>query len=174
MPTCSWGSCNSDSQYGAKSKSPRREMEGVKFFPFPKPKSRLERCKAWIKACGRKNFTVVHVTRNSYVCSKHFRDGKPTQTYPDPYPANVVGSTTQTLCAKRPPPKDRSLTGPSDTLKRRKILEASDANDAEQDELALITSLQTQVRLHNVYSYCRILKTNGLLTEFSILTLTRK
>ena len=49
VPTkrCSWG-CNSDSRY-----SDREHMQGVKFFPFPKPWIDVESCRKWLRACGR-------------------------------------------------------------------------------------------------------------------------
>ena len=56
MPQCAWGLCNSDSRCNEKSKNPKPSMVGVSFIPFPKPKTNLERCKAWTKACGRKIF----------------------------------------------------------------------------------------------------------------------
>ena len=93
MPTCSWGLCNSNSKYGPNGKEPRADMENVKFFPFPKPKTKLLQCKAWIAACGRKDFTVENITKNSYVCSKHFRDGMPTETHPNPYNATTAAIT---------------------------------------------------------------------------------
>ena len=58
---CAWGTCKSDIHYNE-----REYMEGVTFFPIPKPKTRLEECKIWVKACRRKNFTVDNVTKYSY------------------------------------------------------------------------------------------------------------
>ena len=121
MPTCAWGLCNSDSRYGLKSKKPRPDMEGVKFFPFPKPKTQMDRCKAWIKACGRKGFVPASITRNTYVCSKHFHDGKPTPAFPDPNPASTCNVESQVRPkAKRKAPTARSIDLPT---KKRKIPE---------------------------------------------------
>ena len=78
--------------------NPKPSMVGVSFIPFPKPKTNLERCKAWIKACGRKNFTIDNITRKTYVCSKHFHNGQPSELYPDPYPAQ----SSQMLQEMRP------------------------------------------------------------------------
>ena len=64
---CAWGMCKSDTRYNE-----REYMKGVTFFPIPKPKTRCEECKIWVKACGRKYFTVDNVTKHSYICSKHF------------------------------------------------------------------------------------------------------
>ena len=73
MPPCAWGLCNSDSRYNEKSKNPKPSMVDVSFISFPKPKTNLKRCKAWIKACGRKIFKIDKITRNTYVCLKHFQ-----------------------------------------------------------------------------------------------------
>ena len=65
-------------------------MKGVFFIPFPKPFSRLEICKRWIKACGRPSvdLNIKTINRSTYVCSKHFVGGKgPTPENPDPLPA---------------------------------------------------------------------------------------
>ena len=82
-------------------------MIGVSFFPFPKPKSKFERCKAWIKACGRKFFFITDITRNTYVCSKHFHNGHPSDLYSDPYPAQPFQASKQ-MQSKRRPPTSRS------------------------------------------------------------------
>ena len=61
---CVWGTCKTDS---------RRPETGVSFIPFPKPWINLKTAKRWSFLCGRgKDFTVKHITRNTYICSKHF------------------------------------------------------------------------------------------------------
>ena len=49
-------------------------MGGVEFIPFPKPKRNLEKCKRWIKACGRPhdqlNVNVIDGNYHMYVCMK--------------------------------------------------------------------------------------------------------
>ena len=64
---CQWGLCNTDSRY------PER-IEGVRFIPFPKPKKNLEKCKRWIKACGRPheqlNVEMIDGNYHMFVCSK--------------------------------------------------------------------------------------------------------
>ena len=60
MSQCTWKLCNSDSKYNKKSKKARPSMVDVSIIRFPKPKTNLERCTAWIKACGRKIFTEIH------------------------------------------------------------------------------------------------------------------
>ncbi|KAK7491555.1 hypothetical protein BaRGS_00017194 [Batillaria attramentaria] len=74
---CCYGQCNSDERY------PHR-CEDVSFIPFPKPKTRLEDCKAWIKMCGRPHdqLNPSLITKNYFVCSK----GKPTTEFPYPVP----------------------------------------------------------------------------------------
>ncbi|XP_035667952.1 uncharacterized protein LOC118410371 [Branchiostoma floridae] len=80
---CCFGTCNSDSRY------PER-VSGVSFYPFPKPKTRMDACMRWIKACGRPHsqLNVTKITKDTYVCSKHFKDGRPTTRFPDPQPAD--------------------------------------------------------------------------------------
>ena len=62
---CCYGQCRSDERYPDK-------YAGVTIFPFPKPKRRLEDCKAWIKACGRPHdqLNPSVITKNYNVCSK--------------------------------------------------------------------------------------------------------
>ena len=62
---CSWGKCNSDSR------CPDR-YPGVKFIPFVKPKTQLEKCLRWIKACGRPHSQLnVEKTHDwTYICSR--------------------------------------------------------------------------------------------------------
>ena len=64
---CAWGTCNSDSRY-----DDRPHMKDVMFYPFPKPKTRLDDCKEWINRCGRphEQLNVEKINRNTYVCSK--------------------------------------------------------------------------------------------------------
>jgi hypothetical protein len=63
---CAWGTCTSDS---------RKDEEGVTFLPFPKPKNNFKQAKRWTFLCGRgKDFTVLNITQNTYICSKHFKN----------------------------------------------------------------------------------------------------
>ena len=69
MPTkhCTWGWCTSDSRQKNK-----LEMQRIKFYPFPKPKSDMSRCLKWIKFCGRPHdqLSVSKIKRHHVVCSK--------------------------------------------------------------------------------------------------------
>lgn len=102
---CAWGTCNSDDRYKEK-----EHMKDVIFFPIPKPKTRLEETKQWVKACGRKHFAVENVDKHSYVCSKHFVDGMPTSRFPYPVSALDVGNATAK--PSRKPPTRRQLHYP--------------------------------------------------------------
>ena len=102
---CCYGTCTSDSRYNH-----REYMKGVRFIRFPKPynqgkmrkhdpvreKEQNERCKRWIHACGRPTsgpnaFTIKNITRETYICTKHFVGGNgPTEEHPDPAIANKV------------------------------------------------------------------------------------
>ena len=83
-------------------------MKGVYFIPFPKPpKDRIkkkdpkkaaemsEKCRKWIHACGRPkdDFNESRITRNTYICSKHFvGENGPTDENPNPIPATKVSA----------------------------------------------------------------------------------
>ena len=84
-------------------------MNGVEFFPVPKPKTRLEDTKVWVKACGRKFFNMDNVNKHSYVCSKHFIDGRPTELHPYPLSAN-----THRVILKARKPVTRKLFTPKE------------------------------------------------------------
>ncbi|KAF3844531.1 hypothetical protein F7725_007694 [Dissostichus mawsoni] len=63
---CAYGLCKSDSRY------PISLEGGVIFYPFPKPKTREERCRQWIKKCGRPHaqLNMANINKHKYVCSK--------------------------------------------------------------------------------------------------------
>ena len=100
IKTCSWGTCDSNSEYDENGSDPRPSMFGVKFYGFPKPFLRSPKCKAWVKACGRKDFSVKQVTINSFICSKHFRGGKPSKLHPMPEPATAETTASGDLSEK--------------------------------------------------------------------------
>lgn len=106
---CCWGTCNTDSRY------PERLANGVYFVPFPKPATKLDQCREWIRLCGRPkdqlNEQVLRdpsKSKHFYVCSKHFKDGKPSAKYPNPEPALAYDRHTPA----RPPPKPRHCEEP--------------------------------------------------------------
>lgn len=74
-------------------------MEGFSWFPFPKPITQLEKCQRWVKLCSRKHFTVAKENKYTYICSKHFLSGRPTEEHPDPIPA--TGTLLRTQRQKR-------------------------------------------------------------------------
>lgn len=83
---CAWGDCRSDNRYSFK-----ENMQGVDFVKFPSKHTDVDRCKKWVKACGRANFTLDKVTRDTYICTKHFYSGNGTFKYPDPVPYGITG-----------------------------------------------------------------------------------
>ena len=109
---CCWGRCNTDSRYPDRMPKPLKELEksGKKvFIPFVKPSQDIERCRRWIHACSRQNFTVNNITRNTYICALHWPGEKgPTEEFPDPLKATLI--TEQIAKAhrvKRKAPKQR-------------------------------------------------------------------
>ena len=64
---CCYGLCKSDS---------RRKEAGVRFLPFPKPNRYPDIARRWVQLCGRANFSVNKINRNTYICSKHFPVGE--------------------------------------------------------------------------------------------------
>ncbi|KAK7101626.1 uncharacterized protein [Littorina saxatilis] len=118
--TCAYGLCKSDSRhYG------RPKMEGVAFIYFPQPRKDKEKCKRWVRACGRPAegagcFTEDSVTKDTYICSKHFVAGNgPTPIHPDPVPA--LASEVEKIAfekkKKRPCPKERQYARASGSKK---------------------------------------------------------
>ncbi|XP_033759055.1 uncharacterized protein LOC117341310 [Pecten maximus] len=95
---CAWGTCSADERY------PQR-LNGARLVLFPKPKTNLDKCLRWIKACGRPHdqLNVDRINKHKAVCSTHFEGGKgPSTLFPDPLPAD--GSRTTPA---RPLPKRR-------------------------------------------------------------------
>ncbi|KAL4217099.1 hypothetical protein ACF0H5_023554 [Mactra antiquata] len=122
---CAYGVCNTDSRYSD------RITNGIYFVPFPKPKTNIEKCKRWLRLCGRPqdqlNLTILadhSKAKHIYVCSKHFIDGKPTLENPDPEPA----SRYDTVTPVRPPPKPRPISEPPRKKVRIVLAESFDEN----------------------------------------------
>ena len=101
---CVYPGCGSDNR--------KLSCIGVRFLPFPKPKTQLETCQRWIKMLAKpqKEFNIHKINQYTYICSKHFVGGDgPTQEYPDPIPAQSHGSIGAKPRKARKPPRDRSL-----------------------------------------------------------------
>ncbi|KAM3611186.1 uncharacterized protein V6R79_014647 [Siganus canaliculatus] len=105
---CSWGKCKSDTRY------PDRLKGGIRFIPFPKPKSNPEKCLLWIKLCGRPHTQLnpSKIDKNSFVCSKHFVNGTPSVEYPHPVPALPDGGE-EVRCSPSIKREWGDLQGPS-------------------------------------------------------------
>ena len=111
---CKWGTCNSNSQHAAK-----EHMQGVNFFVIPRPcadyrilkrDSTLQlvhdaskckqccKCQAWINACRVEGFSKLDDYKTTYyVCSKHFVDGEPTPSNPNPLIAGSFAPVSKFL-----------------------------------------------------------------------------
>ena len=55
-------------------------------FPFPLEKKKPDRRRKWIKVVNRKSTTGQNwaPTYQDRICSRHFKDGEPSETWPDP------------------------------------------------------------------------------------------
>ncbi|XP_014853227.1 PREDICTED: zinc finger protein 184-like isoform X1 [Poecilia mexicana] len=136
---CQWGTCNSDTRY------PERLEGGIHFIPFPKPKRSLEKCKRWIKACGRPhnrlNETMINGNYHMFVCTKHFPEGKPTDRFPDPVSFDPKASKTSKPVRR---PRDRRHGSPAskqeDTLSHLGETLQSEKNPGRRSDAAVKTS----------------------------------
>uniref|UniRef100_A0A8W8NSS0 THAP-type domain-containing protein n=1 Tax=Magallana gigas TaxID=29159 RepID=A0A8W8NSS0_MAGGI len=111
---CAWGTCNVDERY------PERLQNGVKLILFPKPKTNLQKCLRWIKACGRphEQLNIQRINKHKAVCSKHFVGGNgPTVEFPDPLqadgsavrPTRPLRKRTSTFTESNPVSKKKKL-----------------------------------------------------------------
>ncbi|XP_047460923.1 uncharacterized protein LOC125019909 [Mugil cephalus] len=100
---CAHGLCKSDTRY------PNSLAGEVVFFPFPKPKTQYERCLKWIEQCGRPHsqLNVQKINKHTYICSKHFVNGKPTPEHPNP--ARAVLAPNQPGGCRKTSKQRRSL-----------------------------------------------------------------
>ncbi|KAK3085080.1 hypothetical protein FSP39_003199 [Pinctada imbricata] len=137
---CCWGTCRSDSRY-----ADREYMSGTTWIPFPKPFSQPDKCRRWVDLCGRKGFSVAKVNKGTYICSKHFIEGKPTSDHPDPLPA--VGTSYDIQRAKKR--KRRVLirssankaTGADNKKKKRESIELAEHTESVE-EAVLIENME--------------------------------
>lgn len=74
---CCYGTCDTDSRY--KERLQCSNNSSVEFHPFPKPATKLEKCRRWIKLCGRPHHQLNEdilrqhsKAKHFYVCSKVF------------------------------------------------------------------------------------------------------
>lgn len=152
---CCYGICNSDTRY------PERLKDGVSFVPFPKPVSNLEKCKRWIRLCGRPhNQLNVNImghhskAKHFYVCTKHFIDGCPTAENPDPVPAIASDRVTPA----RRPPKPRPMSEPPRKMARTALTETFSNNTPK--EVVCSTSSEPQLQKPNNQTSSTVVKEN--------------
>ncbi|XP_077865468.1 uncharacterized protein LOC144352035, partial [Saccoglossus kowalevskii] len=130
---CCHGNCKSDSRY-----SDRDYMKNVIFLRFPKPHRNLDKCKTWVHACGRQDFSVESIKKDTYICSKHFvSENGPSDEHPDPIPATYNGEQIQRFSRKRKPPKPRD--GVPKSAKQQRM----DVSSAASGLLLLATDTMT-------------------------------
>ncbi|XP_052252984.1 uncharacterized protein LOC127859521 [Dreissena polymorpha] len=148
---CCYGTCNSDTRY------PERLIDGTTFIPFPKPGTSLEKCKRWIRLCGRPheqlNLEILSdrpKAKHVYVCSKHFD-----KENPDPRPA----TSYEMLTPVRPPPKIRPLSEPPRKKARTVLTQSFSSNEM------IHVSPQTPIVTETVRSEIQEPPTNEKSTE---------
>ena len=125
MKHCSWGRCNMDSRYPdrmPKSLKELQEMDQKVFIPFIKPWHNPERCKKWVNACSRKNFTTKSITKNSYICALHWPKQKgPIEEFPDPLKATLTTEEMEKTSYKRKALKRQEFESTSNGRKAKTL-----------------------------------------------------
>ena len=145
---CCWGECKSDARYPEKLPKHLHEMmaAGEKvFLPFPKPSQGLEKCKRWILACSRENFTVQNINRNTYVCVLHWPGGRgPTEEFPDPLKANFPEREIEKFSSmKRRRPRLKTAQDQEPQQKRLKLFDDSESFDSfSRQELDICSEMK--------------------------------
>lgn len=142
---CCWGNCTYDSRY------PDKFLPGTYFIPFPKvgkikdsmtqweknrQSGRTERAKQWIRACGRKDFGIENITKDTYICSNHFVGGSgPTEADPHPLLATLTEEEiNKKLSRKRKQPKSREPLNPTKRKKKKTVATNIQPNNISTDE----------------------------------------
>lgn len=113
-------------------------MNGVFFLPFPKPKTQFEKCQRWVRLCGRKYFGVENITKDTYICCKHFVGEKgPTTSHPDPLPAAATEFERKRLSSKRKrkAPSERKNETPVTKSRKRLIYEEPEEDLTQEADL---------------------------------------
>ena len=121
---CYWGQCKSDSRYPEKPPDSLKEMMNLgqkAFIPFPKPSQGIDKCKRWIHACSRENFSLQNINKHTYICAYHWPGEKgPTIEHPDPLKANLSSrevAKSKRLKRKAPLPRPIKENGSAKRLK---------------------------------------------------------
>ena len=139
---CCWGKCRSDSRYLEKS------PPGTYFVRFPKPgkikdtmtewekgqqNRKTDKCRKWVDACGRKDFTVDNVKKDTYMCSIHFIGNHgPTEQYPNPILATWTGNDLNRKLKRRKPLVEREIS--SGPAKKKQLIEPNLLSDDFEDK----------------------------------------
>ncbi|CAL8274657.1 unnamed protein product [Merluccius merluccius] len=128
---CAYGLCNTDSRY------PKTLEGGVEFLLFPKPKTNLDKCREWIKQCGRPHsqLNVSKITKNTYICSKHFVNGRPTPEFPNPIAAHPVSGREHQGGCRRPPQKRCDQPETNTSISTEEHTSQQSDNDTEARDL---------------------------------------
>ncbi|XP_041929348.1 uncharacterized protein si:ch73-311h14.2 isoform X3 [Alosa sapidissima] len=74
----------------------QKGWRGVSVFsPSQNPKSNPDKCRLWIKLCGRPHSQLnpSKINKHTFVCSKHFVNGESSPETPNPVPAISGGGS---------------------------------------------------------------------------------
>lgn len=165
---CAWGTCNVDERY------PERLQNGVKLILFPKPKTNLQKCLRWIKACGRphEQLNIQRINKHKAVCSKHFVGGNgPTVEFPDPLqadgsavrPTRPLRKRTSTFTESNPVSKKKKLLCTTD------IEHGEDVNSTTETETSNNTSSGNNISIQTEEPWISPFEMFAMATELHVL-----
>ncbi|XP_069111673.1 uncharacterized protein [Argopecten irradians] len=135
---CSWGTCKTDSRF------PERLKGGVTFIPFPKPARSLDKCREWIRLCGRPQTQLNEEilrdrgkSKHIFVCSKHFVEGLPSKRFPNPRSALLYDTS---LSSQGPTPGVDKVNNAGSRQKLLDIVESTKNDDSENIHMYMTPS----------------------------------
>ncbi|KAK4882667.1 hypothetical protein RN001_005986 [Aquatica leii] len=98
MPKCGYKDCKNSS----KSKMCKKNL---RYFPFPKSKTNLAKCLLWLEMRGNQKLNVENISKNIYICEKHFQPGD--EQNPIPYDNQEKQEVAKLFHSLENPPEDK-------------------------------------------------------------------
>lgn len=111
-------------------------------------RAKTEKCKRWVHACDRREFTLDRVTKHTKICSLHFIGGNgPTEENPDPTLATLSVREVARKTVKRKTTKLRdSIIIPRKTKRNHKeILEPKENIITENSETTEVIAIADNI-----------------------------